>query len=324
MPMKFELFGSNFRLRRSLWRHQIEALDVASALLEQRSGRYLFQLPTGTGKGLLIWYIAYKWLAASNRHRALLVFPSEEVLRQFQREIDAECAIPYTIEKTSDVGQTYSRIVLASQNTLWNRIDKYEPDRLCIFDECHHENLNADRNTELLHRLGLVFGFSASPWSHGCEVVFDAINFVYSLSRAIAEGICAPYVIEPWPQDESPQRTHELFFCESNQAAQKLAMMTDSSDFLTYECRSDGTFHRKMQAFNGGSIKRMYCNRMLTEGFDDNRISSVYVGKETKSDILNYQMVGRALRFLPGKIARIYCATSECMSHIQGALNRAG
>jgi superfamily II DNA or RNA helicase len=254
----------------------------------------------------------------------VLVFPSEEVLRQFQREIDIECAIPYTIEKAADVGQSYSRIVLASQNTLWNRVSKYEPDRLCIFDECHHENLNAERNIDLLRRFNLVFGFSASPWSHGCQMIFDAINFVYPLNQAIADNICAPYALEPWPDDAAPRQSHELFFCESNQEAKRLSLTTQSSDYLTYESRDDGTYARKLSAFHHGVIKRRYCNRMLTEGFDDNRISSIHIRKETKSDILNYQMVGRALRYLPGKVAHIYCANGRATKRVQAALHRAG
>lgn len=323
MPL-LEHLGNNFRVRRSLWRHQTEALGLARSLLGRRTGRYLFQLPTGTGKGLLIRYIAYLWLAESNRNRVLLVLPSEEVLRQFQREFDAECALPYTVEKAADIGQTYSRIVLASQNTLWNRLHNYEPDRLCIFDECHHENFNADRNIELLRRFDLAFGFSASPWSHGCESVFGAVHFTYPLSQAISEGICSSYTIQPWPEDQGPQGTHELFFCETNQTARQLALLTSSSDYLTYESRDDGTYSRKLHAFHNGLIKRMYCNRMLTEGFDDQRISRVYIRKETKSDILNYQMVGRSLRFLPGKVAQIYCASSRCANRVQGALARAG
>lgn len=324
MSSLFDHLGSHFRLRRPLWRHQTEALAVAASFLQERCGRYLFQLPTGSGKGLLIRYIAYLWLAESNRNRVLLVFPSEEVLRQFQREIEAECAIPYTVEKASSRGHSFSRIVLASQNSLWNRIDKYEPDRLCIFDECHHENLNADSNIELVRKFALVIGFSATPWSHGCESVFDRIHYSYPLSRAVDELICSPYILEPWPEDESPQGTHELYFCESNQVAQQHALRTPSSDCLTYESRSDGSYARKMQSFSNGLVRRMYCNRMLTEGFDDKRITRVFIGKETKSDILNYQMVGRALRFQPSKLARIYCIDNPCALRVQAALNRAG
>lgn len=324
MTTSLEHLGSNFRLRRALWRHQTEALAVAESFLRGRRGRYLFQLPTGSGKGLLIRYIAYLWLAESNRNRVLLVFPSEEVLRQFQREIEAECALPYTVEKASSRGQSYSRIVLASQNTLWGRIDRYEPDRLCIFDECHHENLNAESNIELVGKFALAFGFSATPWSHGCEVVFDKVHYSYPLSCAIEEKICAPYEIAPWPEDESPQGTHELFFCESNQTAQQRALRVLHSDSLTYESRSDGSYQRKMQSFSSGLVKRMYCNRMLTEGFDDPRIRRVYIGKETKSDILNYQMVGRALRFLPNKLAQIYCIDRPCAQRVEAALHRAG
>jgi hypothetical protein len=63
MSSPFDHLGSHFRLRRPLWRHQTEALGVAASFLQERRGRYLFQLPTGSGKGLLIRYIAYLWLA---------------------------------------------------------------------------------------------------------------------------------------------------------------------------------------------------------------------------------------------------------------------
>jgi superfamily II DNA or RNA helicase len=319
-----ENLGSNFRLRRSLWPHQAEALAVAEQFLHAQRGRFLFQLPTGSGKGVLIRYIAYLWLAESNRNRVLLVFPSEEVLGQFRQEIELECALPYTVEKAASQGQSYSRLVLASQNTLWNRIGKYERDRLCIFDECHHENLHADRNIELVQKFGLVFGFSATPWSPGCETVFAKVHYSYPLSRSIEENICSPYRIEPWPADASPQGTHELFFCETNRVAQKAALQVPFSDSLTYESRSDGSYEWKMQSFRDGVLKRMYCNRMLTEGFDDKRIATVYIGKETKSDILNYQMVGRALRYQPSKVARIYCIDGPCAQRVEGALRRAG
>ena len=61
---------------------------------------------------------------------------------------------------------------------------------------------------------------------------------------------------------------------------------------------------------------------MLWEGFDEPRCSAVWLDRDTTSDIALVQMAGRALRYLPGKVARIYTRTMEQRLRLAAALLR--
>ncbi len=66
----------------------------------------------------------------------------------------------------------------------------------------------------------------------------------------------------------------------------------------------------------------LYVNRMLLEGFDEKRCGQVWIARECQSEIMIVQMVGRALRFAPGKCAAIYCTSSEMAQRVQASLDR--
>jgi hypothetical protein len=61
---------------------------------------------------------------------------------------------------------------------------------------------------------------------------------------------------------------------------------------------------------------------MLGEGFDEPRCLAVWIAVESESDIRYVQMAGRALRQLPGKVAKLFCESGTIRRRLSRALAR--
>lgn len=66
----------------------------------------------------------------------------------------------------------------------------------------------------------------------------------------------------------------------------------------------------------------LYVNRMLLEGFDEKRCGQVWIARECQSEIMIVQMVGRALRYVPGKCAQVFCVSADMVERVTNALKR--
>jgi superfamily II DNA or RNA helicase len=304
----------------SPWPHQVEAFDRCWAFL-QRPGspaRGLVQMPTGTGKSALMRALTHALVEA--RRPVVIAVPTEEILEQLITDLRRETRTPFYVDKAERRRPATSLITLASQATLWRRLALYPERSVLLFDECHHSGRPAECNVKSLQRFQTVIGLSASPWSPECaEIYQDRILYRYGLSRAIEEGRLCGYVIEPMPEAVPEPTRHELYFCASNARARELAASCPGAAYLGHETEERAEL---VAGFRAGRVKRLYLNRCLTEGFDCPQVGRVFVDRPTESELLLYQMAGRALRRShSGKLARLFCRE---VGALQRALDRAG
>lgn len=284
----------------------------------RQTSRVLVQFPTGAGKTEVAVRVALRWLARPFA-RVLIVVPTAPILSQFVQRL-ADCTrLRIEVEKAERRAPPGARLVVASQNSLWDRLPQYDRDTLCIYDECHHANLDASENLRIASTFRHVVGLSATPWSRGCATLFaDAARAVFPLHRAQTEGIVAPLRVEDWRPPEGP---HGIVFCGSNREAEQLAGELPGATWIGV---NSGQVEARIAAWRAGRHPVIVANRMLGEGFDEPRVSSVWIACESDSEIRYVQMAGRALRALPGKVARLHCRTPGIKVRLLSALERAG
>lgn len=129
-----------------LWPHQDEALHLCQRAHAETSSRLLFQFPPGTGKTEVAVRAALDWMKRRPFGRVVTAVPTAPILDQFYRRLALSCPSPVAIDKAGKHALPTARCVVASINSLWGRLDKYDPDVLLIYDEAHHANLEAEEN----------------------------------------------------------------------------------------------------------------------------------------------------------------------------------
>lgn len=301
-----------------LWPHQTEALERFDALVERgQPFRLLGQYPCGTGKTEVAARMAVRWASSRAFGRAVVCVPSAAVLAQFYRRLASLTRLPIGIERAEAHAPSRSRVIVATQNSLWSRLGRYERDTLLLYDECHHGNLDAPANLRLVRSFAHVVGLSATPWSQGCQELFGrGARLGLPLRLAQAAGLVAPHAVLPW---EEPRGPWGLVFCATNDECARRAARQPSASWIGV---NSGQVEARIRAWRAGKLAVLYVNRMLLEGFDEPRCDAVWLAKQTDSDIQYVQMAGRAMRARPGKVARLYCETPELQAGLAEALAR--
>jgi superfamily II DNA or RNA helicase len=75
-----------------------------------------------------------------------------------------------------------------------------------------------------------------------------------------------------------------------------------------------------LDRWNNRKIRTIFANRMLLEGFDTPETASVWIDHDVKSVVMCAQIVGRALRYKPGKNARIYVMSVGTLATVHEAI----
>ena len=279
----------------------------------------LVQFPTGTGKTEVGVRLAVGWAMSRPYGRAIVAVPSAPILEQFFRRLVQSTRLPVAVEKAAARAGRGARIVVASQASLWGRLGQYDRETLLLYDECHHGNLDAPRNLRVAGSFKHVVGFSATPWTLGCERLFAKSERVtLALTEAQRLGLVAPLEVQPWREPRGPWG---LVFCGDNASCAARAAGLPGSSWVGVD---SGEVTARIAAWRAGRVPVLFANRMLVEGFDEPRCAEVWLAKETDSDILYAQMAGRALRPRAGKMARVYCETAGIAAGLRAALKRCG
>lgn len=299
------------------WAHQAEAVEVCAAAHRLRRSRVLVQFPTASGKTEVAIRVGLGYISRAFG-RVVFVVPTAQILEQFVARLAACTTQRIHVDKAERRAPAGARLVVASQNSLWERLPRYDAATLCIYDECHHANLDADQNLRIAEAFDHVVGLSATPWSRGCGALFaDAARVVLPLTVAQQRGIVAPLVVDDWCPPEGP---FGLVFCATNAEAAAHAAAHPGSSWVGV---NSGGVAARVAAWRRGQHPVLYANRMLGEGFDEPRCSRVWVAVESESDIRYVQMAGRALRARPGKLARVHCRTPAIRVRLARALAHA-
>lgn len=302
-----------------LWEHQKDALALCSERQRRETSRVLVRLPPGTGKTEIGAQAAIQWVMGGSFRRALISVPTGQILANFYRRLVNLTRLPVAVERAHQVDLLKSRIVVASQPTLWSRLAKFGDDTLCVIDECHHANLDAPENLRIIERFRHVVGLSATPWSNGCTALFSSADtFAMTLDDAQRQGFVCDYQVLPWIEPCGPWG---LVFCETNAECERRSAAQPGSSWIGVSV-APGLVSARVRAWKGRQVGVLYVNRMLLEGFDEKRCGHVWIARECESQIMIVQMVGRALRAVPGKRASIFCSSPTMAERVHQALQR--
>lgn len=279
--------------------------------------RTVIQLPTGTGKSLVLLSIAAR--AVRQQKRVYLVAPTLEAMTQLQR-LSLFIGVRVVCDRGAEEAPRLAPCVLTTYATAWRRFRKRAVrDALLLLDECHHVNFTAPVNVEVLQSFPLAIGASATPWSRGCLTFFDGNSHTYGLAESIAAGHSAPYRVEPW---QAPQVTDRpIIYVPNNSDIAQFCQALRSTDYAIYQRRNARLI---IQRYRYEMLKAIVVRRMLTEGFDYPHCKAVYIARKTRSRIAVMQMAGRALRPHQGKTASLYTIHPETECLLKQALQKAG
>lgn len=296
--------------------YQSRAIEYALDHLAKQK-RSVIQLPTGTGKSLVLLVIAKRAIRMGKR--VYIIAPTVEAMTQFRRLclVMGLCAV-------CDIGERraprLASLILTTYATAWRRFKRHAvPESLLLLDECHHVNYLAPVNAAILSAFPLAVGTSATPWSAGCLRFFDGNRHTYRLSDSIAAGHNAPYRIASWcaPQAiDSP-----IIYASTGDDLREICQSLRSSDYAIYQRRNA---RQVIQRYRNALLKAIVVRRMLTEGFDNPQCKAVYIARETLSRIAAMQMAGRALRPHKGKTATIFVHDAQTRKRLKQALRKAG
>lgn len=303
-----------------LWQHQSEALDFARSRLFKNADRCLISIPPGTGKTEIAVRLAIDWVTSANLRKCLICVPNTPILKQFYTRLVCLTPIHVGIDQASHLAVKSDRLVLASQLSVINRLSKFTSgDYLVIIDEAHHTNYQASEFLALANSFDRVLGLTATPWTDGCLSLFNgAKRFFLSLSEARRRNLVSPYAIKEW---SDPNGYHGLVFCESNAECERLSNLHSGSAWIGVN-RSAFENQSAIMAWKSKRVGTLYVNRMLLEGFDSKHCADVWINRETYSDVFIAQMCGRALRYVPHKVASLHCRSKAVMSLVGSALAR--
>lgn len=298
--------------------YQQEAVSYALARLAQGK-RSLLQLPTGTGKSLVLMELARQWIKQTGS-RVYLLAPTMEAISAILRQGHS-----FGLRAFRDFGNRSggrsAPLTISTYASGWRRayqVSRTHGNPLLLLDECHHCNFAAPSNISILKNYAYAIGTSATPWSSECQSYFDNALFTYRLSDSISAGHNANFEIFGWKSPTS--KNHPIIYAETNELSQICSAMA-SCDYAICT-RMDA--RKIIQRYRLGSQPAIVVNRMLMEGFDYPQCKDIYIHRSSCSDIELMQMAGRALRPYRGLAASIYVRDPDTRRRLVLAIRRAG
>jgi superfamily II DNA or RNA helicase len=211
--------------------------------------------------------------------------------------------------------------VLASQLSLIDRLANYSSsETLLIVDEVHHSNYDAPHFQSVVDRFERTIGLSATPWTDGILNKFNYIYF-YSLSSAIVDKVVSPLELITANYLSPLGEYHTIIFVASNAEAKNKSARFPCADWIGHS-REDSENLSVINGWRNRTIKILFANRMLLEGYDTPETSTVWIDHSLDSVVMCAQIVGRALRYKPEKKARIYVTCPDTIATVSEAVRR--
>lgn len=311
---------------RELWPAQREALQACLRVLG-RSPAYV-QMPTGSGKSEIMRLLALQWLT-NPRANCLIVVPNQTLAYQHKKGFVLYSKQIATLLLENFPVACASRLIIstyASLHQILTHPEVFGPRRtLLLLDECHHCNASAGHNTDIVVRYPNRIGFSATPWMDGTSSCFgERLAYALPLNRAQEQGILCEFEISIAPTaSPSINDTHQLYFVKDSSRFDKSIVgrsvyyEDDQSIFRPFQNS------RLVEMFRFGQVPCLYVNRMLLEGFDCPDVKTIFIEKESDSEILAMQMLGRGLRKLGNRKCNVFVTNARMYATMIRAIERA-
>ena len=275
--------------------YQQEAIGACvSAFADRRCASVLLESPVGSGKTYMALETIHRLQERLGRRlRVNWVAPRHRLLQQM-------------MAANRDLHQDDIRPV-----SLFERLPR-EAD-LVVLDEAHHE---ATRSCVLLYekmKAARTLGLSATPLrTDRMKLSFQMTVRTVSIARLIREGYLSPfnsYLMPGYGVDS----VADFYLADPARWGKSLVFFSTIAECLDFKERlraggvacevvtGESDKDRQMELFESGRVPVVANVAMLTEGFDQPDVKSVFV--RNASRLPTIQMCGRGLRLCPGKDA---------------------
>ena len=276
-------------------KYQQEAIgEGMAAFAECGRTSVLLESPVGSGKTYMALEMIHRLQAHLWRQLKVgWVAPRHHLLRQ-------------TMEANRDLYRDNIRPV--------SLFEKAPPEvDLVVLDEAHHE---ATQSCVLLYekmRAGLTIGLSATPLrTDRMKLSFQETVRTCSIARLVREGFLSPfnsYIVPNYTVAE----VADFYLAEPERWGKSLVFFSTIAECMAFRDRlaaggigcevvtGESDKESQIDAFARGAVRVVANVAMLTEGFDQPDVSSIFA--RDASRLPTIQMCGRGLRRAPGKDA---------------------
>lgn len=337
----------------SLYDPQKELIAQVRHLFAKRVRRVLLQSPTGTGKTVMMAYMA---LVAKNKgkhvyflvHREELLDQASKTLTKFGVDHGLICP---GMTKTSHLVQ------VAMVQTFVRRMENYPVPALIVVDECHHSPSATWTKILAFFHTSYVVGLSATPerldgrglgdqydqmvlgkpvrwlieqkylsdydiYAPNFDVDVDSMKTSggdYSKSE-LSKSMLAPSItgdaVEHYLRIANGMKA--IAFCSSIVGSVQLqdAFLASGVKARHIDGKEKKPVRKSvMKQFAEGDIMVLCTVDLISEGFDVPDAAAAILLRPTQSLGLFYQQVGRVLRYVEGKRAVILDHAGNTMRH---------
>lgn len=320
--------------------HQTTAHTQILAAYDRGLQSVCYQLATGGGKSFIIRKIIEHF--HDQKKVIYLVTHRREILRQLSREM-ADGGMNFSIVSPG-FPMIRTRLRICMIQTLVRRADRMDEPELIVIDECHHLGANSYKKILDLWPGAKILGVSATPARiDGQRLPFQTIIPGPPMRTLITQGYLSPYAYYA-PPTVSAEGLHiargEYVTSESESRVDTRVITGDAiehyrkladhepaiascvsiahAEHVAAQFRESGyraqAIHSKLPAdriaelmagLRSGLIEILCQCDMLGEGVDIPGASVLIGLRPTASLTIYLQHIGRILRFVPGKIAKI-------------------
>lgn len=327
--------------------------DIRSAFARGRK-TIAFVAPTGSGKTVIMTYIAHGATAKGNR--MTLLVHRQELIRQTAKALNA-MGVSFGVVAAGHEPDPKWPTQLAMIQTLANRPDAIPPPNLLMIDECHHSASESYRQIIARYPAAKALGLTATPQrldGKGLGSIFEELVMGPTVQELIDLGfLCRPkYFAPPTALDmtgvrktagdfnraQTAERVDRptitgsavehyarlcpgapaVAFCASIKHAEHVRDQFTAAGFPAASI--DGTLSDdervdRVDRLTDGRIKVLTSVDVISEGFDLPAVATAILLRPTESLALHLQQVGRILRPMEGKQAIVLDHVGNCMRH---------
>lgn len=167
--------------------YQAAAFDSAREAIRAGKRRILIVAPTGSGKTVLA--SALMEMTREKGNRATMIVDRLSLINQTSETFDRYKLAHGVIQGDHPRFMPYERIQVCSVQTLAKR--RWPESQVDVFDEAHV--LHATHKKRMESGESIVLGLTATPFTRGLALHFDAVINVTTTRKLIEDGWLSPY-----------------------------------------------------------------------------------------------------------------------------------